>query len=192
MRMRNLALVLSLLAGITAAQAQTPPRGGPTPAPAGAAVYFINLKDGARLPRSFTVQFGLRNMGLASAGTENGASGHHHLLIDVGLPALNEPIPSDFNHLHFGSGQSEAEISLPPGEHTLQLLFADKDHVPHATPLYSERIRVTVLEGPVAASAAPAAAAPVAAPERETKPRPLAPKRERRRARPRDDDEWDW
>lgn len=171
------------------AHSQTGARGGPTPASPGAGVYFINLKDGAKLPRTFTVQFGLRNMGLASAGTENGASGHHHVLIDVPLPALNEPIPSDFNHLHFGSGQSEAEVTLPPGEHTLQLLFADKDHVPHTTPLYSERIRVTVVDTAAIASV-PSAAAATAAPR--AKPRPVQPRREQRRPYRDPDDDWDW
>lgn len=168
----------------TAAQAQTVARGGPSPTQPGAAVYFINIKDGAKLPRTFTVQFGLRNMGLASAGTENGASGHHHLLIDTGLPPLNEPIPSDFNHLHFGGGQSEAEITLAPGEHTLQLLFADKDHVPHATPIYSERIRITVL------AAGPEAPTPQASSAPQAKPRAAPPRREPRRRWRDEDDDW--
>lgn len=186
-------LILGMLAIALAAGhafGQTASRGGSSPAAPDAAVYFINIKNGATLPRTFTIQFGLRNMGLASAGTETGMSGHHHVLIDTGLPPLTEPIPSDFNHLHFGAGQSEAEITLPPGEHTLQLLFADKDHVPHTNPLYSERIRITVLASDVAASVAPTPAGPQATPQVRQRPAPA--KREQRRRQRNDDDDWDW
>ncbi|NWG25530.1 MAG: DUF4399 domain-containing protein [Pseudorhodoplanes sp.] len=171
--------------------AQQTRKGGPTPALPGAAVYFINLQDGARVPRTFTIQFGLRNMGLAAAGTAAPAAGHHHLLVDTPLPALNEPIPSDFGHLHFGAGQSEAEITLAPGEHTLQLLFADADHVPHATPVYSQRIRITVIEAQSQASAAPAPA--LGTPVR-VKPQPGPRKREQRRRwrNPDEDEDDDW
>jgi hypothetical protein len=72
--------------------------------------------------------------------------GHHHLLIDTPLPPLNKPIPNDFNHLHFGTGQTEAEITLKPGQHTLQLLVGDNDHVPHTPPVMSPGIRVRVAE----------------------------------------------
>jgi hypothetical protein len=120
--------------------------GGPTPSPAGAEVYFADLKDGAVIPPTITISFGLRNMGVAPAGSDRENSGHHHLLIDTDLPPLDRPIPNDFNHLHFGGGQSEAEITLKHGEHTLQLLMGDKDHIPHARPVMSPRIRVRVVD----------------------------------------------
>jgi hypothetical protein len=85
-------------------------------------------------------------MGVAPAGLERDNSGHHHLLIDTELPPLDKPIPNDFNHLHFGAGQTEAELTLKRGPHTLQLLFGDKDHVPHNPPVMSPRIRVVVAE----------------------------------------------
>ena len=125
-----------------------PTTGGPTAAPPGAAVYFVDLKDGQTIPPNLVVHFGLSNMGIAPAGTDRPASGHHHLLIDVDLPPLNEPIPSDFNHLHFGAGQTEGEITLSPGPHTLQLLMGDKDHIPHTPPVMSPRIRVVVAGTP--------------------------------------------
>ena len=56
----------------------------------------------------------------SSAGLERANSGHHHLLIDTDLPPLDQPIPNDFNHLHYGAGQTEAEISLKPGTHTVR------------------------------------------------------------------------
>ena len=141
-----------------AAVAQTKRTGGPSPSPAGAAVYFIDRKDGDTVPAKLKLYFGLRNMGVAPAGSDRENSGHHHLLIDAELPPLNQPIPNDFNHLHFGAGQTEAEITLKPGQHTLQLLLGDKNHVPHTPPVMSARIRVNV-----ALTGGPTASAPGAA-----------------------------
>jgi hypothetical protein len=140
------AVAALLFAGIVTcdvAVAQTPPK-GLTRSPAGAEVYFVDLKDGATVPAKLKLYFGLRNMGVAPAGSDRENAGHHHLLIDTRLPPLNQPIPNDFNHLHFGAGQTEAEITLKPGEHTLQLVLGDKDHVPHNPPVMSQRIRVRV------------------------------------------------
>lgn len=120
-------------------------QGGPTPSPPGAAVYFIDLKNGDTLPAKATIHFGLRGMGVAPAGTDRANSGHHHLLIDAELPPLDQPIPNDFHYLHFGAGQTEAEITLTPGEHTLQLLLGDKSHIPHSPPVMSEPIRIRVV-----------------------------------------------
>ena len=105
-------------------------------------------------PPRLTIHFGLKNMGVAPAGSDRPNSGHHHVLIDTDLPPLDQPIPNDFNHLHFGAGQTQATVDLKPGEHTLQLLFGDKDHIPHNPPLFSQKITVRVAE-PVAAQAAP-------------------------------------
>ncbi len=138
--------VLFALASFGSAFAQAPSGGGPTPSPPGAAVYFIDLKNGATLPPKSIIHFGLRGMGVAPAGSDRENSGHHHLLVDTELPPLDQPIPNDFNHLHFGAGQTESEISLPPGEHTLQLLLGDKSHVPHSPPVMSERITVRVVD----------------------------------------------
>ena len=66
------------------------------------------------------------------------------LLIDTELPSMTEPIPNDRNHLHFGAGETEARVELPPGTHTLQLLLGDKDHVPHKPPVQSKKITITV------------------------------------------------
>ena len=119
--------------------------GGPSPSAPGAAVYFVDLKDGQTVPTTFTVHFGLKGMGVAPAGSDKENSGHHHLLIDAELPPLDQPIPNDFNHLHFGAGQTEAEVTLTEGEHTLQLVLGDKNHVPNTMPLMSERIKVRVV-----------------------------------------------
>jgi hypothetical protein len=121
------------------------PTGGPTASGPGAEVYFVDVKDGATIAPNATIHFGLRNMGIAPAGSDRPNSGHHHLLIDTELPPLDEPISSDFNHLHFGAGQTEATLTLKPGDHTLQLLVGDKDHVPHTPPVMSPRIKVRVV-----------------------------------------------
>ncbi len=124
--------------------------GAQQPAPArkpsapNARVFFIDLKDGATIPSRIKLRFGVENMEIAAAGVATPNTGHHHLLIDTALPPLDQPIPSDFNHIHFGGGQTEVEITLPAGEHTLQLLFGDQAHTPHQPPVFSEVIHVKV------------------------------------------------
>jgi hypothetical protein len=114
------------------------------PSPPDAKVYFVYPTDGAYVSRTPVIRFGLINMGVAPAGVAKANTGHHHLIIDSVLPPLDQPIPSDFQHLHFGSGQTEAKVTLPLGRHTLQLLLADEDHVPHDPPVLSKPITVTV------------------------------------------------
>lgn len=116
-----------------------------TAAPANAQVYFIWPHDGSVIANGkFWVRMGLRNMGVAPKGTGSAATGHHHLLVNTDLPAMTEPIPNDRNHLHFGAGETEARIELPPGKHRLQLLLGDRDHRPHNPPVYSKPIMVVV------------------------------------------------
>jgi len=117
-----------------------------TPSPANASVYFINLKDGDTVSSPFKVLFGLVGMGVAPAGVEKPNTGHHHLIVDAKLSPddLKAPIPSDAQHIHFGGGQTEAMVTLPPGQHTLQLVLGDWSHVPHAPPVMSQVIKVTV------------------------------------------------
>ena len=116
-----------------------------TPAPADAFLYIIWPPDGATVKGAFWCRFGLRNMGVTQAGSDAPHSGHHHLLIDADEPLdPNEPIPQDKNHLHFGAGQTEALIDLPPGEHTLQLVLGDARHYPFSPPVVSKKIAITV------------------------------------------------
>jgi len=157
-RARAMIVLLASLFFAPSAFSQPVATGGPTPSPPGAKVEFVDLKDGAAIGPKTTIHFGLHGMGVAPAGTKRPNSGHHHLLIDTDLPPLDQPIPNDENHLHFGGGQTEVELSLPPGPHTLQLLLGDADHIPHTPPVYSEKIHVTV------ADRAPAPAAQALAP----------------------------
>ncbi len=115
-----------------------------TASPEGAKLYFITPNAGEAVSGKVTVRFGLSGMGVAPAGVLTEATGHHHLIVDAALPALNLPIPKDANHVHFGGGQTETVIELAPGEHTLQLVLADANHIPHEPPVVSEQIRITV------------------------------------------------
>jgi hypothetical protein len=128
-----------------AAPAAPPSAGGRTPAPVGSYAY-IGWPNDRTVIRStrFRIWFGLRGMGVAPAETDTPNTGHHHVLIDSPLPPLDEPIPNDKKHLHFGKGQTEAVIELPPGTHTLQLLLGDAHHIPFDPPVMSKKITVTV------------------------------------------------
>jgi hypothetical protein len=115
------------------------------PAPDDALLYFISPQDGSVIKGGFWGRFGLRGMGVTHAGDDYQNSGHHHLLIDVNEPLdANEAIPQDKNHLHFGAGQTEARIELPPGKHTLQLVLGDAQHFPFNPPVVSKKITVFI------------------------------------------------
>ncbi len=131
--------VASACIGMTAAHAQR------SPAPENAEVYIVWPQNGTVISGGkFWLRMGLRNMGVAPKGVERQNTGHHHVLIDTDLPPMDKEIPSDRNHLHFGAGETEARIELPPGKHTLQLLLGDHNHVPHDPPVMSKKITVTV------------------------------------------------
>jgi hypothetical protein len=136
------ALLAALLStGIAHAQGKS--------APKDAKVYFITPVDGQKIRSGFWARFGLRNMGVTHAGDDYQNSGHHHLLVDVNEPVdPKEPIPQDKSHLHFGAGQTETYLELPPGRHTLQLVLGDAKHYPFDPPVVSDRITVRVGEEP--------------------------------------------
>lgn len=114
-------------------------------APEDAQVYIVEPADGATVPETFTVKFGLSGMELAPAGIDRENTGHHHLLIDrPELPDLNTSLPSTDRVRHFGKAQTETSLTLEPGEHTLQLVLGNYLHVPHDRPVISEPITVTV------------------------------------------------
>lgn len=117
-----------------------------TAAPESARAYIISPADGATVSNPVTIVFGLEGMGVAPVGTEVENTGHHHLLIntdvsaidmDLGLPATDEIV-------HFGGGQTQVTKDLPAGTHTLQLLLGDLNHIPHNPPVMSEVITITV------------------------------------------------
>lgn len=136
------AILLFLFTGSAFAQSTT----APTPAPDNAYLYIGWPNDGQVIQsgKPFRVWFGLRNMGVAPKGVNYPNTGHHHLLIDTDLPPAGQEIPSDRNHLHFGAGETETTLELPPGKHTLQLLMGDYRHVPTVPMVYSKKITITV------------------------------------------------
>jgi hypothetical protein len=117
---------------------------GRTPSPPGAKVFIIEPKDGATVKNPITVKFGVEGMKVVPAGTDEPDSGHHHLLIDTKFEDYNVPIPADAQHIHYGKAQTEGTIELSPGKHTLQDVFADKNHIPHEPPVQSDVITITV------------------------------------------------
>lgn len=139
--MRSIAFGLVLACASLTAQADIPR----TPAPAGAELYFESPADGATIKGPVTVRFGLKGMGVAPAGIRFDNTGHHHLLIDTDVPAdLAQPLPATEHVVHFGKGQTETTITLPPGKHTLQLVLGDALHIPHEPPVISKKITIAV------------------------------------------------
>jgi hypothetical protein len=114
--------------------------------PAGAEVYFIAPQNGAKVHGPVTVKFGLKGLGIAPAGVKFDNTGHHHLLVDTDLSELklDAPMPATDKIMHFGKGQTETTLTLTPGKHTLQLIFADYLHQSFDPPLTSKKITVTV------------------------------------------------
>ena len=115
-----------------------------TPSPIGAKVFIIEPKDGATVSNPVVIKFGIEGMDVAPAGTEKANSGHHHLVIDGTIADMKAAIPADDTHKHFGKGQTETTIELKPGEHTLQLVLGDHNHVPHNPPVVSPVLKITV------------------------------------------------
>jgi hypothetical protein len=143
--MKRLLLALALVTAAGSIVAADAPGLPVTKATAGAQVYIISPQDGATVPQSFTVRFGLKGMGVAPAGVVHENTGHHHLLIDVKeLPPAGQPIPKDEQHMHFGGGQTETTLKLAPGTHTLQLELGDSNHIPFDPPVVSKVITVHV------------------------------------------------
>jgi len=136
-----------MAAAMAVAFAAGPALAQQTPAPDGAEVYVIQPEDGATVQSPVTVLFGVRNAGVAPAGVEMEGTLHHHLFLDrapFGDDDAGVNIPSDDNHIHFGGGQTQTTLELEPGEHTLQLVGGDHNHIPHDPPVVSGVITITV------------------------------------------------
>jgi hypothetical protein len=129
-----------------APSAATPATPARTASQPGASVWFVEPQEGASVRSPVHVVFGISGMELAPAGEQRPGTGHHHLIVDAPLPPFDAPIPKDEHHLHFGNAQTEVDVTLPPGPHTLQLLLGDYLHVPHDPPVYSAPLQITVVE----------------------------------------------
>lgn len=149
--MRSSALVaagfgLALLCGAATAQDATKPAAPPQQkAPHGAKVMILSPKNGATVGQDVVVKFGAQGINVVASTDTTPGTGHHHLLIDQKeLPPANAPIPNDATHKHYGKGQTEDTIHLEPGDHTLQLDFADATHLQFNPPIVSKKITVHV------------------------------------------------
>ena len=140
-------LILFFLLGSAACQPETPesPEGRAASA-AGAYAYFLAPQNGDTLAAGpVKVVFGLSGMGVAPSTVDFPNSGHHHLLVNANqLPPMDQPIPADSVHIHYGLGQTEATVDLAAGTYTLQILLGDQAHVPHDPPVLSDPITITV------------------------------------------------
>jgi hypothetical protein len=137
--MITLALVLTSLSSIASNHEAK------STSPANATVYFITPMDGQTVSSTFTVKFGLNGMGVSPAGIEKKNTGHHHILIDTDtLPNMHAPLPATDKIKHFGGGQTETQLTLSPGKHTLQLVLGNHHHIPHNTPVISKKITIVV------------------------------------------------
>jgi hypothetical protein len=134
-----LALGVTLIATFAVAQERTA-------AAPNAEVYIISPQNGATVHGPVTVRFGLKGMGIAPAGVKFENTGHHHLIVDTEFSELKlaAPLPATDKVLHFGKGQTETTLTLTPGKHTLELVFADYLHMSFDPPLHSKKITITV------------------------------------------------
>ena len=134
-----LAFGATLLATLALAQSRTP-------APTGAEAYIIAPRNGEKIHGPVTVRFGLKGMGIAPAGIKFDNTGHHHVIVDTDVSELklDAPLPMTDKIRHFGKGQTETTLTLPPGKHTLELVFADYVHMSFDPPLHSKKITITV------------------------------------------------
>jgi hypothetical protein len=112
-------------------------------------VFFVNIKDGDTVRSPFNVQFGIEGMTVRPAGEDvmDKTSGHHHILINVpeGFVEQGHVIPVDEHHIHYGKGQTEATITLPPGKHTLSMQLGDGAHLSYGKEM-AATIHITVEE----------------------------------------------
>lgn len=136
-----LAGLVLVAAGTSSLVAQAAAPAPQAPAPE---IFFRAPADGAALPQTFPVVFGLRNYGVAPAGLPYPRTGHFHILINVEPPAPGVVIPADSLHRHYGAGQIETALTLAPGRYTLRLVLADHEHKVIGPQLTSRPIRITV------------------------------------------------
>lgn len=114
-------------------------------APEGAKVMFVEPAEGATVKSPVKIVFGVEGMDVKPAADETPNSGHHHIIVNGGPIEAGTVVPKDDTHIHFGTGATETELELPPGEHTLTMQFADLAHRSYGPDL-ATTIKVTVEE----------------------------------------------
>jgi hypothetical protein len=106
-------------------------------------VSFVEPANGATVTSPFKVKFAVSGMDIKPAGDMSANTGHHHLLINAGAVKAGEVVPADETHIHFGKGQTETEVKLPPGNYVLTMQFANGLHQSYG-PGMSKEIKITV------------------------------------------------
>jgi hypothetical protein len=89
------------------------------------------------------VRMGAEGIALEAAGAQKQGAGHHHIIVDGELVAMGTIVPKDETHLHYGKAESEAQLMLTPGPHTLTMQFADGAHMSYG-PQLATSIKITV------------------------------------------------
>jgi hypothetical protein len=106
-------------------------------------VSFVEPKDGAQVSSPIHLKFAVDGMKVAPAGDMTPGTGHHHLLVDGQALPSGEVVPVNDHSIHYGKGQTETDVTLPPGDHTLTMQFADGAHRSYG-PEMSQTIKVHV------------------------------------------------
>ncbi len=106
-------------------------------------VTFENLKDGQTVKTKFKAKFKIEGMKIKPAGTLDVGTGHHHVIVDGAAIPKGQVVPKDEKNLHYGKGETSAELNLTPGSHKLTLQFADGNHLSYG-PELSQTITVKV------------------------------------------------
>ena len=127
------------------------PAEDPAP-PAQGRVFFVSPADGATVTSPVAVTFGVEGMEVEASGVVNEGKGHHHIIINSGAMDAGVVVPKDETHIHYGAGQTEAELDLEVGEYTLTMQFADGAHASYG-PDWSTSIQINVEAGEAAEEA---------------------------------------
>jgi hypothetical protein len=125
------------------APAPEPPVVSVAPVPEGARVFFVEPADQGKLKSPLIVKFGVDKMTVKPAGDLVEGTGHHHLIIGPAGIEVGKQVPADDQHIHYGKGQTETELTLEPGEYDLTLQFADGMHMSYG-PTLASTIHITV------------------------------------------------
>ncbi len=113
------------------------------PAAPAQSVSLLEPTNGAVVSSPFKVRFGVAGMKVEPAGDVIANSGHHHLLINLDAIKAGDEIPFTPKHMHFGKGQTEADVKLEPGNYTITAQFANGEHKSYGAAM-SQTIKITV------------------------------------------------
>ena len=91
-------------------------------------VAFLEPASGATVVSPVLLKLAAFNFTLEPAGEVHDGAGHLHVMVDAPCIEPGAVIPKDDQHVHLGTAQTETELTLTPGEHTLCLQAGDGAH----------------------------------------------------------------